>query len=199
MNTVEHVLLTISAFVLGSAFVATAQQTPTPQPYSRSPERTITANPKATNPTKSAGAADTQFMKKAAESDAEEIQLGQLAQEKSSNPQVKSFGERMIKDHSNNDNELKALAHSQHISLPVGLLPKAKNEANGLSQLSGTKFDDAYMTYMVQEHTKDVNKFKHMAAMASDPTVKDFAKNSLPVLESHLREAKQIDQQLKSK
>jgi putative membrane protein len=54
------------------------------------------------------------------------------------------------------------------------------------------------MTYMVPEHTKDVNEFKQEAANAQDPTLKQFAASTVPLLESHLKEAKQVDQQVKT-
>ena len=65
-----------------------------------------------------------------------------------------------------------------------------------LSRLSGSQFDQAYMQLMVEEHTKDVNKFKEEAANAHDDTVKQFAAATLPVLESHLNQAQQIERQL---
>ncbi|HEX3738224.1 MAG TPA: DUF4142 domain-containing protein [Terriglobales bacterium] len=159
-------------------------------------ERTITANPSATHPVKGIDETDKNFMKKAALGDEAEVQLGQMAQQKSSDPAVKSFGQRMIKDHSNNDDQLKAIAASQHISLPIELDPQQKAEAARLSKLSGPQFDKAYMQAMVQEHTKDVSKFKTEAATAHDDTIKQFAAGTLPVLESHLKEAKQVEQQV---
>lgn len=167
--------------------------------YGKKPERTITANPSANNPVKSVDETDQTFMKDAAIGNEAEIQLGQMAQEKASSPAVKSFGERMIKDHSDADTKLKSIAESQHISLPVTLDPRHKDTAKGLSTLSGPRFDQAYMQLMVQEHTKDVNKFKQEAATAHDDTVKQFAVATLPVLESHLNEAQQIQRQLNGK
>jgi len=42
---------------------------------------------------------DKSFMKDAAEGGLAEVELGQLAADKASNPDVKKFGERMVKDH----------------------------------------------------------------------------------------------------
>lgn len=170
----------------------------TPPTYPNSTERTITAHPDETNPVKGIDKTEKTFMQKAALGNLEEIQLGQLAEQKAASPSVKSFGQRMVKDHSNADNKLNAIAQSQQISLPVALEAKQKNEIDALSALSGKKFDQAYMTYMVSEHTKDVNEFKQEAANGQDPTLKQFAASSLPLLESHLKEAQQVDQQLKT-
>ncbi len=167
--------------------------------YGKTPDRTITANAADNNPTKAVDETDRKFMKEAALGDEAEIQLGQLAQQKASNPAVKSFGQRMIKDHSDAADKLKNVAQSQHISLPVELDPEHKDKVEALSRLSGSQFDQAYMQLMVQEHTKDVNEFKNEAGNAHDDSVKQFATATLPVLESHLNEAKQILEQLGSK
>lgn len=169
------------------------------QQYGKQPERTIMANPSANNPKKGVDETDQTFMKDAAIGDEAEIQLGQMAQEKASSPAVKSFGERMLKDHSDADTKLKSIAASQHISLPVELDPEHKDTAERLSKLSGPQFDQAYMLLMVQEHTKDVNKFKQEAADAHDDTVKQFAAATVPILQSHLDEAQQIERQLSAK
>lgn len=169
------------------------------QPYGKTPERTITAQPSANNPTKGVDETDQRFMKDAALGDEAEIQLGQMAQEKASSPAVKSFGQRMVKDHSNAADKLKNIAQSQHISLPVELDPQHQETAARLSRLSGTQFDQAYMLLMVQEHTKDVDKFKKEAGAAHDDTIKQFAATTLPVLQSHLNEAEQIERQVSAK
>lgn len=164
--------------------------------YGRRPERTITANPSSNDTVKEVDETDRKFMQEAAIGNEAEIQLGQMAQQKAASPEVKSFGERMIKDHSSADDKLKNIAQSQHISLPVALDPQHKNQAAALSRLSGPQFDKEYVKLMVQEHSKDVSKFQQEAAQAHDDTVKQFAAGTLPVLQSHLNEAKQIDQKL---
>lgn len=194
-STVGFLLL--FGFALASAAAAAAQAQAAPE-QDKHPERTITSRPSTSNPTKAVDETDRKFMQEAAIGNEAEIQLGQMAQQKSSNPAVKAFGERMIKDHSNADDKLKNVAASQHISLPTNLDPEHQDAAARLSKLSGKEFDQAYMQLMVQEHTKDVDKFKTEASAAHDDTVKQFAAATLPVLESHLNEAQQIAQQLKS-
>jgi len=164
--------------------------------YGKRPERTITASPSSNDIVKNVDETDKDFMKEAAIGNMAEIQLGQMAQQKASSAEVKSFGERMIKDHSSADDKLKSIAQSQHISLPTALDPKHKNEASALSRLSGMQFDKEYMKLMVQEHTKDVAKFQKESSEAHDDTVKQFAAGTLPVLQSHLNEAKQVEEKV---
>lgn len=191
-------LVLTPVFILASVVGLNAQNQQR-EPYGKTPDRTITAHPSANNPTKAVDETDKKFMEKAALGDEAEIQLGQMSQEKASSAAVKSFGQRMMKDHSNASDKLKSIAQSQHISLPVELDPAHKQAAARLSRLSGPQFDHAYMLLMVQEHTKAVNRFKQEAANAHDATIKQFAAATLPVLESHLNEAQQIQRQLSAK
>lgn len=44
----------------------------------------------------------------------------------------------------------------------------------------------------MKDHTKDVAEFKYAASSASNPNVKNFARQTLPTLESYLKEARKI-------
>jgi putative membrane protein len=150
------------------------------------------------NPVKAPDDMDKDFMKHAAIGDAAEIGLGQMAQQKGSDPQVKQFGARMVKDHSTADDQLKGLAQSQQVSLPTSLDPEHEATKDRLSKLSGAQFDQAYIRTMVQDHTKTIDQFKREAQQGQDQSVKQFAQQSLPILESHLKEAQQIQSKLES-
>src|SRR5581483_2939442 len=137
-------------------------------------------------------ASDRQFLNKAAQGGKAEVELGQLAQQKASSDDVKKFGERMVTDHSKANDQLQQLASQKGITLPDKLNAKDQATKARLEKLSGKQFDQAYMRDMVKDHTKDVNEFQHEANNAKDPDVKSFAQSTLPTLQDHLKEAKQI-------
>lgn len=135
---------------------------------------------------------DNMFVKKAAQGNLAEVQLGQLALQKSSSPQVKQFAQRMIDDHSKAEDQLKQVASQDNVTLPDSPNAQQKATKDRLEKLSGSQFDRAYMRDMVTDHTKDVSEFKMEAKNAKDPAVKNFAAQTAPILESHLKEAKSI-------
>jgi putative membrane protein len=45
---------------------------------------------------------------------------------------------------------------------------------------------------MVTDHTQDVTEFRTASKTAKDPDVKNFASQTLPTLEEHLKQAKDI-------
>jgi len=63
-------------------------------------------------------AADRTFMKKAAEGELADVELGQLATLKASPPEVKQFGQRMVNDHSKANDQLKQIASQNGVTLP---------------------------------------------------------------------------------
>jgi putative membrane protein len=140
--------------------------------------------------------ADDNFVKKAAQGGMAEVELGKLAEQRAVNPEVKKFAERMVTDHTKANDQLKEVASSKNITLPESLDASDAATKDKLSSLSGDAFDKAYMSDMVKDHTKDVAEFRHESATASDPAVKNFAAETLPTLESHLKEARSIEPQV---
>jgi putative membrane protein len=136
--------------------------------------------------------ADEHFVKKAAQGGMAEVELGELAQQKAASPEVKRFAQRMVTDHTKANDELKQVASEKNITLPQSLDAKDEATKKKLSALSGEQFDRAYMNDMVNDHTKDVSEFKQESTSAKDPAIKNFAASTLPTLEDHLKEARQI-------
>lgn len=136
--------------------------------------------------------ASARFLRQAAEGGLAEVKLGQLATEKAASPQVKQFGQRMVDDHSKANEELKQVANSEGIQVPDKLSAKDKMTMEHLSKLNGEQFDKAYMSDMVKDHTKDVADFQRESQSGKDPQIKEFASKTLPTLQSHLKEAKEI-------
>jgi len=122
----------------------------------------------------------------------EEVQLGQLAAQKASDPDVKNFGQRMVDDHSKANDQLKQVASQKGITVPSSLPPSKQKDVDHMSKLSGAAFDKAYMSMMVKDHKKDVSDFQKASKSAKDSDVKSFASTTLPTLQDHLKMAEDI-------
>ena len=135
---------------------------------------------------------DKLFMKKAAQGGLEEVELGQMVQQKAESQDVKDFAKRMVDDHTKANEELKSLAQKEGYTLPTTMSPNGQALKAKLEKLSGEQLDRAYMTHMVSDHTKDVAEFRSESQTGNDPDVKAWAGQTLSTLESHLQEAKQV-------
>lgn len=140
-----------------------------------------------TTSTSKLSAADSKFVKEAAVGGMEEVQLGQLAAQKASDPDVKNFGQKMVDDHSKANDQLKQVASQKGVTVPSALPASKQKEVDNLSKLSGAAFDKKYVSMMVQDHKKDVAEFKKQSAKAKDSDVKSFASTTLPTLQDHLK------------
>jgi len=136
------------------------------------------------------------FMNEAAMGGMAEVELGKLAQEKATNPRVKSFGEMMVQDHSAANNDLKSIAQQKNSPLPADM-GKHKDHYDDLSKKKGSDFDKAYIKMMVSDHNDDIDAFEKASQNATDPDVKAFATQKLPILRKHLDSAKAIQKSLK--
>ena len=128
---------------------------------------------------------DKTFMKKAAKGGMMEVAMGQVAEQKAQSEDVKSFGKRMVTDHSKANDELKSIASKKGFQLP--------SKEHSVKWTS----DKAYMDAMVKDHEKDLAEFKEEASSGSDPDLKKFADDTAKMVQEHLDLAKETQGKLK--
>ena len=131
--------------------------------------------------------ADTNFILAAAQGGMTEVTLGELTATNGMRPDVKEFGQMMVKDHTAINDDLKALAAQKGVTLPDSLDAKHQKMVDKMSALTGSEFDDAYIKGMIKAHTKDAKAFKAEAAATQDADIKSFLDKSIPVVEAHLQ------------
>jgi putative membrane protein len=136
--------------------------------------------------------ADQAFVRNALEGSVAEVQLGQLAQQKSQSDDVKQYGQRMVQVHTQLDQQMKPVAKQLGVSEPKGPSKKQKQEIAKLEALSGPQFDEEYIKTMVKDHQKVVKDFKEEMQLAQDPNVKQIAQSDEPVFEQQLKVIEQI-------
>ena len=136
---------------------------------------------------------DADFSVEAANGGMIEIQLAALAKTKAVNNRVKNFAAMMLEDHNKINAELQRIATAKNITLPQALSDEAKKHIDRLNKKEKLNFDRAYMNMMVADHRKDLDKFERMAKDVKDPALKDFVKETLPILKKHLDSARAVD------
>src|SRR3979490_3110893 len=82
-------------------------------------------------------ATDRNFMVAAAEGGMLEVRLGEMAEKKGANQEVKDFGAMMVADHGKAGEDLKAVAAKHAVTLPNDLDAKHKAIVDNLAKLSG--------------------------------------------------------------
>jgi putative membrane protein len=136
--------------------------------------------------------ADRDFINKAAQGGLMEVAAGKLAAQRGLDPAVKSFGQRMVTDHTAANDTLKSLASSKQMNLPDSVSPEEHTALGKLEGLNGAEFDEAYSQMMVKDHVTDISEFEKEASKGQDPDVKAFAEQTLPTLRHHLMLANRL-------
>jgi putative membrane protein len=137
---------------------------------------------------------DRVFLKTALEGGMAEIQLGQLALQKSSNADVKQFAQKMVDDHTKMGDQIKPIAEQIGVKIPDGPSKKDKTIIAKLQALNGSDFDKAYMNDMVKDHKTDLDDFRSEADQGTNPAVKGAANQGAGIISQHLQMAEQINQ-----
>ena len=138
---------------------------------------------------------DQAFVSKALQGGVAEVQLGQLAAQKSPSNDVQQFAQKMVSDHSQmGEKWFKPVAKQLGVSEPKGPSKKDKKLIEKLQGLSGQDFDTAYIQAMVKDHKDDLKDFQNEAQVAQDPTVKQVAQQGAGIIAQHLQLIEQIAQ-----
>jgi len=150
----------------------------------------------AKKPAAAAMKADDHFVMTAAQAGMAEVELGKMASEKATKDDVKKFGQRMVDDHTKAGDELKSIAQAKNIVWPTDLDPKHRAVRDRLMKLTGEGFDRAYMQEMVGGHQKVAAMLKTESTSGKDPEIKAWAAKTLPTVEDHLKQAREISHEV---
>jgi predicted outer membrane protein len=142
-----------------------------------------------------------------------EIQLGNLAITRASHPDVKAFGQLMVKDHSMANTELRSIAMQLNVTQPTELDQKHRDLFDRLTNVGPTEFDREYTKAMIEGHQEVAKLLRSRTGPAGgaaagatavgtsgtvdvDPLTR-WARQVLPTVEQHLERAQQLQQNIK--
>jgi putative membrane protein len=142
-----------------------------------------------------------------------EIQLGNLAITRASHPDLKAFGQLMVKDNSMANTELRSIAQQLNVTQPTELDQKHREIFDRLANVGPLEFDREYTKAMIEGH-QDVAKLLRSrtgdstgsaqtgtavgtsGTIDADPLTR-WARQVLPTVEQHLERAQQLQQNIK--
>jgi putative membrane protein len=136
------------------------------------------------------------FIKNGLEGGLTEIKASELAKTKSTNPQIISFANMMIVDHTQAGEELKKIEAAKMVDANDTVSMEHQKLIASLASKTGVAFDKAYMEMMVADHEKAVQLFTEATGNTSN-LIQDFSRKILTTLQMHLDSAKAINASLK--
>ena len=138
-------------------------------------------------------AADMGFVATAAGTDMYEIQAGQLAVNRATQPQVRNYGQMLVNHHTMSSTELKSIVSAKGAMPAAALPPDKAAKIAQLQKLQGADFDREFIRMTgVADHQVAIAQFEQASRSLADPDLRNFANKTLPVLNQHLRAAQEI-------
>lgn len=133
-----------------------------------------------------------EFLAQALQDALAEVELCELALQKTADDEIKTFAQRMIDEHSELGRTIEQLAGKKKLDLPRDLAREDRSVIDGLSTLSGREFDQRFMERNVKEHENAVKVFRHYAQQADDADIKALAEKGAQTLGRHLDMARDL-------
>ena len=131
------------------------------------------------------------FVNDAAMAGMTEVEVGKLALEKSKDPAIRGFAQRMVTDHTKNNAELATIAKAKGLTPPATLDAEHQAMVSSMKSASGAEFDQQYSMHMNMDHSKALALFEG-ASQSTDKDVAKFAKKTIPTLKEHKKMAEKL-------
>ncbi len=134
-----------------------------------------------------------EFASAAAQSDGYEIAAGQDAVAQSRNPRVQEFARQMVSAHTGTAHAMGEAAKASGLEAPRPMV--GADQARmlmALQSLRGEDFDRTYVRQQVLAHTQALTVMRGYAASGSDANLRRAAQTAVPVIEDHLKMARQL-------
>lgn len=131
--------------------------------------------------------ADRAFLESAAQAGALELQISQVAVERTTRAPVRTFAQTLISHQTTAQSELASLAVARGITLP----DRSNKILSNWMNKEAKDFDDDYLDEMEDSHQKAIDLCED-AVQSEDADISAFARRQLPLLEDHLTEIKHL-------
>jgi putative membrane protein len=136
---------------------------------------------------------DTDFLVQTVTLNTMEMRLSEHAARNATDPKVKEFADRMVKDHKMLGEQLAVQAKNLKVAVLAGNEEETKSRLDQLGKLKGAKnYDRTYMQWIAEDHERMARFFDAYSKNAKDQGLRTFTTDSMKSVKEHLDEAKKI-------
>jgi putative membrane protein len=135
---------------------------------------------------------DAHFIKKAAEGNNAEIQMGQMVSQRTQDPAVRAYADMIVRDHTMANQQLQQIAQAKGVEFPDATKKSDSHEMTKLEKKSGPELDRAAVDHWVKDHKKDIKEYESQIKNGHDADVRQYASSTLPKLQDHLSRAEAL-------
>lgn len=147
---------------------------------------------------KDSSEANAQLLVDVAAANYHEIEMANIAKEKSKDKDIRTLSDMLIADHTKVLAEVKDMAAKKTVTLPVAESEDAKKNSQDFKDKKAADFDKDWVNAMTDAHEKSINKFESIVNdNKADGELKTWAGNTLPTLRAHLDKLNQLKAKFK--
>ncbi|MDB5460792.1 MAG: hypothetical protein JWO72_2533 [Caulobacteraceae bacterium] len=138
------------------------------------------------------------FIRAASTTDTYEREAGQVAARRAMSAEVRQFGGMMSKNHAKTTAALKRAVAAAHLHEAPGpaLSPDLDKLLGELRGAAPPAFDRQYIHDQIMVHEKALGTIKGYAMRGDNPVIREAAAKTVPIVEEHLRRAREIEDHL---
>jgi len=120
-----------------------------------------------------------------------EVQLGQIAQQKSQDQKVKDIAQKVVQDHQAANQQLQTATQGAGWQTAKGLTPFHQQVLKVFQSLNGRDFDQQYISHLKTCHAAAISAYSDEAQLAKNQQIKDYAAKTLPTIQEHSQHIQQ--------
>ncbi len=117
-----------------------------------------------------------------------EIRVAENVQGRTVSPELKEMASRLVADHTEMNDQIRALAEKMNVTLPSQLNEAQLKDVDNIAKKSGTDLDRAYTEMLVASHKKSEMLFEK-GAKCEDSEISALFAAGLPKIKEHLEMA----------
>ncbi len=130
---------------------------------------------------------DAKFLNQMTDHHKDAIKMGELAESRAQNPELKKMAEKMVADQKEEIDQMKTWREQFFATAPTTRPEMPKMDVRPLQKKSGRDFDMAFIDMMSKHHEQGINMAKNASDRLFNTQVKTFAQNVV-MKQSHERD-----------
>ena len=128
-----------------------------------------------------------------------EVETGRMAQTKATDPQVRAFAQRIVKEHQALKTEATSAAKRLNVTpaMPEGDEDLAKDHQDGMRDLTakakGKEFDEAFLEHEIKMHRKVLDEVEDALGRSRNEDIRPLLEQARAGLRAHLDAAEALE------
>lgn len=147
----------------------------------------------AADPDAALAKADIAFIQKAVVYNFVEVQAAQAALLRSLTADEKSYAEELVRQHTQANQELAALARQKRVEIASTLPSDRQEELMDLEKLQGADFNERFLEDRIDRHQQALRYLEDARDNSADADLRQYADSGVIAVKRHLETAKRLE------